>query len=393
VYVIYVRTHSSAWLVATLAASVSVSGLLGPVAGWVADRFDRRRVMIVSELGAGAVYLAMIFAHARLWLVLGTLGAAVVGSPFRAASAAAVPNLVGAPELAWANGQLGAAFNLALVSGPIIGGALVAASGAALVFTVNAASYAVSAVLIRSIRIGFQEQREDQPELPSAHELLAGFRAVVGNRRLAPLAAATALSFGAFGAALVIDPALATYFHAGSVGYGLLTATWGAGAVVGSVAAGRVVTPARAPTAIVSGVAFMAVSLGSIAVLPSFAAIVAVGTIGGFGSGFTFVPWLVVIQHEMADRLRGRVVAASETFNQMVFLAGMGLAVPAISLAGAHRAYALAGILLTAAALAGLAALWPAGDGTLAAGADDGFGRADDWPAGEAAADLSGPVV
>lgn len=360
VYVIYARTHSGAWLVATLAASISVSGLLGPLGGWVADRFDRRRVMIISELAAGAVYAAMTVAHAPLLLLLGTLAAAVVGSPFRAASGAAIPNLVPTSDLAWANGQLGAAFNLALVSGPIIGGGLVAASGAGTVFAVNAASYALSAVLIRSVRAAFQEAAGDHVDLQGAHELMAGFRAVMTSRRLAPLAAASALSFGAFGAALVIDPALSAFFHAGSVGYGLLTSTWGAGAVVGSIAAGRYVTPGRAPGAIVGGVAFMAVSLGSIAVLPSFAPIVAVGTIGGFGSGFTFVPWLVVIQHHIADRLRGRVVAASEAFNQLVFLAGMGLAVPAISLGGAHRAYALAGILLTVAALTGAAALWPA---------------------------------
>ncbi|HEV2368943.1 MAG TPA: hypothetical protein VGR90_03660 [Acidimicrobiales bacterium] len=195
-----------------------MGGLLGPIGGLVADRFDRRAVMIASELGAGAVYLAMTLAHAPLLLVLGTLGAAVAGTPFRAASAAA-----------------------------------------------------------------------------------------------------SALSFGAFGAALVIDPALASFFQAGSV-----------------------------------GVAFMAVSLGSIAVLPSFAAIVGVGLLGGFGSGFTFVPWLVLIQHHFADQVRGRAVAASETLNQVLFLAGMGAAVPAIALVNAHRAYAVAGILLALATVVGL---------------------------------------
>ncbi|HET6794801.1 MAG TPA: MFS transporter, partial [Acidimicrobiales bacterium] len=360
VYAIYARTRSGGWVVVTLAASISIGGLLAPVGGWVADHFDRRRLMMASELTAGAVYGAMAFAHAPLLLVTGALAATVAGTPFRAASAAAVPNLVGPTDLAWANGRLGAAFNLALVAGPIVGGSLVAAAGAGAVFAVNAGSYAASAVMIRSVRVRFQEARVGHARGPTAGDLLAGFSAVVTSRRLAPLAAANALAFAAFGAALVIDPALASQFHAGSVGYGLLTSTWGAGAVVGSVAAGRHVNPGRAPWAMTGGVALMALSLGSIAALPSFAAIVVVGTVGGFGSGFTFVPWLVLIQNEIVDRLRGRVVAASEALNQVLFLAGMGMAVPAVSMAGAHRAYALTGVLLTVAALAGAASLRPA---------------------------------
>lgn len=367
VYAIYTRTRSGAWVVATLAASISVTGLLGPVGGWVADHFDRRRLMMASELGAGAVYAAMTVVHAPLLLVLATLAASIAGMPFRAASGAAVPNLVGPDDLAWANGQLGAAFNLALVAGPIVGGGLVAASGAGTVFAVNAASYGLSVLLIRSVRWRFQEARHDRPEQAGAGQLLAGFRAIVGSPGLVPLAVAGALAFGSFGAALVIDPALATYFHAGSLGYGLLTATWGAGAVFGSLAAGRTVNPDRAPAAITGGVTLMAVSLGSIAALPNFAVIVAVGTLGGFGSGFTFIPWLVLVQHHMPDNLRGRVIAAAEAANQLVFLAGMGLAVPAVSLFNAHRAYALAGILLTVAAMCGATALRPSGRPALAA--------------------------
>ena len=129
VYVIYTATHSGAWVIAALAASIGVNGLLGPAAGWVSDHFDRRPTMTSSELGAGLVYLLLVFAHRPMLLVLGSLAAAIVGSPFRSASAAAIPNLVSDKDLGWANGQVGAAFNLALVVGPIRGGVLLAASG------------------------------------------------------------------------------------------------------------------------------------------------------------------------------------------------------------------------------------------------------------------------
>jgi MFS family permease len=97
--------------------------------------------------------------------------------------------------------------------------------------------------------------------------------------------------------------------------------------------------------------AAMAISLGSIVVLPTFALIVAAGVIGGAGSGFVFIPWLLLIQHHSSDAVRGRVVAAAEAFDQISFLAGMVAAVAVISITNPHHAYALTGLLLAAATL------------------------------------------
>jgi MFS family permease len=348
VYQIYAVTRSGLWVAAALFGSISLGGLLAPLSGWIADRFDRRRVMVVSELTAGCAYLGMAFVHAPGPLLAGALAATILGAPFRAASAAAIPNLVTADDLAWANAQLGAAFNVALVAGPVLGGAFVALSGAALVFAVNAATFLFSGIVI-ALTAGHFGGSEHRTHAHRAGELFAGFRFLISNRRLALLAAASALAYAAFGAALVIDPALSRYFHAGSIGYGLLTAVWGAGAVVGAIVAGRTVSISRAPRAVVWGMAAMAVSLGSIVVLPTFALIVAAGAVGGAGSGFVFIPWLLLIQHHAPDVIRGRVVAAAEAFDQIAFLAGMGAAVPAIALTNPHQAYALAGLLLTAA--------------------------------------------
>ena len=357
VYQIYATTGSGSWVVAALFASISVDGLLGPLSGWVADRYDRRRVMVASELAAGVVYLAMAITHAPGLLVGAALAATVLGAPFRAASAAAMPNLVATDDLPWANGLLGTAFNVALVAGPFIGGALVAASGARLVFAVNAATFVLSAGLIAMTSGAFGGGSTNVAEHHDTRALLAGFRLLLGNRLLAPLAAASALAFGAFGAALVIDPALAQSFGAGAVGYGLLTTVWGGGAVLGALLAGRTVRAEQAPRAVLWGMTAMAISLGSIVVLPTFALIVAAGAIGGVGNGFVFIPWLLLVQHHTSDALRGRVIAAAEAFDQIAFLCGMAVAVPTIELVGPQRAYGLAGLLLAVAALAAAKAM------------------------------------
>jgi MFS family permease len=353
VFAIYEQTHSGAWVVAALVASVTTTGLVGPAAGWVADRFDRRRVMVCSEVAGAAAYAGIMFLHRPLYLVVGVFVATVVGAPFRAASSAATPNLVPADALPWANGLLQTAFNIGLVAGPLIGGAVVAASGAGTVFAVNAVSFMLSAFLIAGTTGDFgggEEHRAARAD-GDPHPLLAGFHAIAGNSFLLALCASSACAFGAFGAALVIDPALADQFDAGSVGYGLLTTVWGGGAVIGAILAGRTVTVRSAPGAVVWGMGAMAVSLGSIAVLPTFPLIVAVGAIGGTGSGFVFVPLLLLVQHHTTDAVRGRVVAATESCEQVAFLLGMAAAALAISLVDAQRAYALAGAALLVAAL------------------------------------------
>lgn len=356
VYQVYATTHSGAWVVASLFASLSVGGLLGPLSGWVADHFNRRSVMVASELGGGAAYLVLVAVHGPGLLVAGALAATILGAPFRAASAAAIPNLVDVEELPWANGLLGTAFNVALVAGPFAGGALVAASGARLVFAVNAASFLVSAAVI-AVTPGNFGGRSAEQAISETQAVLAGFHLLLRDRVLAPLAASSALAFGAFGSALVIDPALAHAFHAGAVGYGLLTTVWGGGAVLGAIVAGRTVQVSWAPRAIVWGMLAMAVSLGSIVVLPSFALIVAAGTFGGVGNGFVFIPWLLVIQHRTPDGVRGRAIAATEALDQMAFLSGMGVAVPTVSLLGAHHAYGVTAVLLAGATIAATRAL------------------------------------
>jgi MFS family permease len=186
VYEIYTVTRSGLWVLGALFGAISLGGLLGPVSGLIADHFERRRVMVVSELTAGAMYLAMVFIHRPGLLLAGALAATALGSPFRAASGAAIPNLVSADDLAWANAQLGAAFNVALVAGPLVGGALVALSGAGLVFAVNAATFAASGVLIASTSGSFGERaRQSNVEGQRARDLFAGFRFVASSRRLA----------------------------------------------------------------------------------------------------------------------------------------------------------------------------------------------------------------
>jgi MFS family permease len=90
----------------------------------------------------------------------------------------------------------------------------------------------------------------------------------------------------------------------------------------------------------------MAVSLGSIAALPTFAPIVLVGTIGGIGSGYAFTPWFTMVQRRTEDVHRSRVFAAAEACEQAAFVAGMLVAGWIVDGVGPKPTYLVPGMLL-----------------------------------------------
>lgn len=110
-YTMYHRTGSAAWLSAALLPTFGVSGLIAPVAGALGDRFDRKGVMILSDLGGAVCFGAMALVHDPALLLVGGFLAAIAESPSWSASGAAVPNLVQEKDLAWANGLLAAGRN------------------------------------------------------------------------------------------------------------------------------------------------------------------------------------------------------------------------------------------------------------------------------------------
>jgi MFS family permease len=350
-YTIYRRTHSSAWVALSLVASAGIVGLLGPVSGWISDRFDRRRVMVAAEAAGAVGWLGLLVVRSPGALVATALVATAANAPFRSASAAAIPNLVADEDLTWANGSVAIAFNASLVVGPLVGGVLVAAGGARTVFAVNAATFAVSAVVIARIPGRFSSATTTGPG--TGMDLGRGWRLVRRDDRLRPLVAATTLTFAAFGLTLVADPPLAAHFHAGSVGYALLTTLWGAGAVLGSWLAARGLRPQREPAVLVWGTAAMGLAIGAIAAMPTFALAVAVGTVGGVGSGLGLAAWFSLVQRATPDQGRGAVFALAETCEQGAFVAGMLAAGGIIALVDVPLAYLAPGsVLLAAAAVA-----------------------------------------
>ena len=158
-YQIYELTNSAVWVSGVFLATFAAMGILTPIGGWLGDTYDRRMVMIVSDLASAVVFVALVFADKPWMLIALALLATVAEMPFLPASQAAIPNLASDEDLAWANGLVSQAFSLGITVGPLIGGVLVGAVGTGAAFGINAVSFLGSAALVWSVRGRFQERR------------------------------------------------------------------------------------------------------------------------------------------------------------------------------------------------------------------------------------------
>jgi predicted MFS family arabinose efflux permease len=346
-FTVYEQTRSPAWLSATLVLTFGVSGFLAPIAGAIGDRFDRRRVMIVSDVAGVAAFAAMAFAGDPGWLLAFAFVSAVVETPFWMASAAAIPNMVEPSELSWANSLISLGRNAGIMIGPAIGGALVAAIGPTWVFGLNAMTFAVSAILVWTVRAPFEGERSDATE---HRGLRAGFVFIARDRVLRTLVLAwTGLVFG-FGLVMVADVPLVEHFHAGSIGYGLLITFWGAGSVVGSLA-GRYLNEDREPRALFLGTALIAVTTAAIAVSPWFAPILVIALLSGMGDAIVLVAEQGIQQRRTPDAVRSRVIATSEGLTSIAFVLGFAAAGVVLRAVGPRNVYAIGGLTAAIGAL------------------------------------------
>jgi MFS family permease len=350
-YTVYERTGSATWLSATLLLTFGVAGVFAPLGGALGDRFDRKRVMVVSDLLGAACFAAMAFVRDPGWLLGLAFWSAVVEQPFWMASGAAIPNIAGQERLAWANGLVALGRNTGIMVGPAIGGILVGWLGPGWVFGLNAVTFAVSAVLVVSVRAPFSGDRSDAEE---HRGIRAGFAFLARERVLRTIVLAwTALVLG-MGFVMVADVPLVERFGAGPLGYGLLIGGWGAGSVLGSLG-GRRLTEEKEPRALFLGMALIALATGAVAVSPWFAPILVMSLLSGFGDAITMVAEQGIQQRRTPDAVRSRVMAASEAVVTVFFAVSLVAAGPVLQALGPQNVYAIGG----ATALAGSAVLLP----------------------------------
>lgn len=300
----------------TLAADTGLNALLLPYAGTVADRLDRRKILIGSNLAA-LVAVGLLFAVRTpgvAWLGPVAVGAVAVAKAFYSPAVnAATPNLVTPDDLSPALAISGSAWGTMTVVGASIGGVLAAAFSPYTCFALTALGLAVAAGLALAVRAPLQLPREHH-EHPGA---LAAIREALGYIHRHPRVQALVTVKSAVGlgnGVLAVYPVLAVLTHAGSLGTGLLFAVRGLGALVGPLLLRRVL---RAPQRLVWGLALAMATYGigylGVSLVHWFPAVLLLILVAHAAAGGNWAMSSVALQGEIPDGLRGRVVSADFT--------------------------------------------------------------------------------
>jgi MFS family permease len=343
-YSIYEQTRSTTWLAATMILTFGIIGFFGPVAGAIGDRFDRRRVMVVSETGAAACWALMAIASGVPTVLLAlAFCASLLEALFIPASSAAIPNLAGRDDLAWANSLIAIGRYTGLTLGPLLGGLVVAAVGTRWVFAVNSVSFLVSVLLVLSVRGDFAEP-ERGSEVVEEHEgLAAGFRFIARERVLRWMLLSWVVFVLGTATTIVAEPVLADEFGTGSLGYGLLTACWGGGTIVGAWLS-RGVDEDREARWIVGFSGLMALTLFGVALSPWFWLILIWVAAFGLADGPTQVVEQNLLQRRTPDAVRSRVMGAWEAVMQGALVIALLLGGVIVSAAGPKGAFVFGGV-------------------------------------------------
>jgi MFS family permease len=361
-YIVYRLTdESAAWLSVTLLLTMGVQGMVQPIASWFGDRFDRRRVLVVSDLLAAFGFVALAFARTPGQLVAIACVTAILEAPVWAVAAAAIPNLIDEDHLSWANGQVAIGRNLGSFAGPLLGTAIAAAlapgmhplpdrlyAAGAFVFGINAASFLVSAWLIGRTPGRFNDERPSKEEHAG---IRAGFRYAMSDRVLrAILVGWSVLILGA-GLILVAELPLADSFDQGAFGYGLLNALWAGGAAVGAVLAGRWLTARREPQTLLFAILVGGLIMFGIGWSPLWILALAFVVTEGICEGFASVAEQGLLQRRTPDDVRSRVVGAVEAATLIALAISFAIGGQIVDVVGPRAAYFIGGVTTLIAAL------------------------------------------
>jgi MFS family permease len=288
------------------------------LSGLIADRMDRRRLLLITSLAALAcsavLAAATTFGSAPIWLIYAMVGIAAVAGAFEMpARQALIPNLVPPEVLPNALSLNIIAWQLATIVGPTIAGILIAWGGVAPVYWIDAASFlaVVVAVLLmrkRDVRVSSQPV--------SLHAALEGLRFVFRS----PLIASTMLlDFFAtfFGAAMTLLPLFADkILHVGPIELGWLYAAPSVGAVLAAAALTSITIRRQGPVLLWSIVIFgICTAVFGISSSLPLTLLALAGT--GASDTVSMVIRGTIRQLKTPDELRGRMTAVN-----MVFFAG-----------------------------------------------------------------------
>jgi MFS family permease len=332
-----------------LAADTTVGAVVLPFAGVLADRMNRRTLMVVANCGT-IVAVGLLFgvhSASTAWLGPVAIGlAAMAKSLYSPAASAALPNVVRPQELATANAVAGSTWGVMAVVAASLGGVLSQVLSPYACFAIDLGCLAVAALLVLLIRRPLQAAREgaERRVARPVRDVVEALRFIRQRPRVASLVTVKS-AVGLGNGVLAIYPVLAaTVFGLGSTATGLLFAARGLGALVGPFLFARILArrellmPGLALSMLAYGAAYLV-----IAVTPWFWLVLVVVAFAHLAGGGNWVMSNYALQVEVPDALRGRVAATDLMIVSVAISASMLVSGALVDHVGARWVLALCG--------------------------------------------------
>jgi predicted MFS family arabinose efflux permease len=352
--VVYVfdQTGSPAWVAATSLVRFVPYVLFGTFGGVIADRYDRRKVMIVADLARTGVMLALTAVAAADGPAIAAIALAgcstVFSSAYLPSVRAATPTLVGEDDLAGANTLVSTVDNIALALGPAIGGVLLLLGSPVAAFGVNAATFLVSAlltVMIRTSLVPAGAEGETPPSL--AERVQEGFGAIRSSSTVKVLLVMSLALTVFYGMEIVLYTlASEELFEIGDDGLAFLWAAIGLGGILAAGVTGRIAArPHQAAILgalnIVSALPIMLLALGGSAV-----AVYPLVAVEGATVIISDVVVMTMMQRTVRGDVLGRVFGIMDSIMVAGIMVGTVLAPLLVELAGLEAAMVTAGVIV-----------------------------------------------
>ena len=295
------------------------AAVIGPMSGVLVDRFDRRRLMVASDLVRALLVALMIpvLHTGLLWPVYALAFLHyTVSTVFEPARSALLPRIVGMDGIVAAQTMSSVTWSVMAAMGGVLGGTLVALVGTEMAFAIDGLTFLVSAAFLVGIRMpGGTAARPEAGARPGEEQppvrFMDGLRFLRSNP--ATLAALLVKGMNGLGTTDTFLTVYATRLFVegtdGAVSLGLLWASFGVGAFIGPVGLNLINDGSvkRMRRLIAVGALWITLSLFVLGVAPSLAVASLAIVFRGIGGSVTWTYSVIVLQKSVPDRLRGRI--------------------------------------------------------------------------------------
>jgi MFS family permease len=353
------QTHSLKWVGAAGLARFVPALLFSSYGGVVADRFERIRVMVGSDLiccawQAGLAATAALDGPVELALLFAAL-TAISNTPYNPAVAATIPELADEDRLVAANALNGTIENLVVVLGPAVGAVVLALGSPELTFAIDAASFAISAALVS--RISVRSRPVDVTEGGTAgplRQMAVGLRAITESTAVRTLVAYSVLVSFVYGTDTVVFVAVSdAQLGTGAEGFGYLLAGLGVGGILTAGVLDRLAASGRLARLIVIGTALYCLPTALLAVVHSPALAFAIQVVRGGATLVVDVLAITALQRAVSSEQVARVFGVFFALILAAISLGALITPPIIDGLGLHAALVVLGAAPAALGLVG----------------------------------------